>query len=218
MGEVKDTLRWGKVPLQDNAPKVAYHVRTSEQPLPRQHRRVVSSTPAGRAPERYTNEHGRMETDIIGNYKPPVGTQPRMRDAGKFDAMGQSRGWLPNHPNVNGSQRAVYDPVSHKTTMYSFSQQPGGATSVSREEGKGDAMLLAKRQSDLDGGVPWHGRRKGVVEFVDRTHSFAVNQNDEFLKTCHSNEHAYHSKKGALTHWMDNAIFTQMKPLPFKGK
>ena len=30
----------------------------------------------------------------------------------------------------------------------------------------------------------WAGRRKGVVEFVDRTHFYAVNQNDAFLQTC----------------------------------
>ena len=45
----------------------------------------------------------------------------------------------------------------------------------------------------------WHGRRKGVVEFVDRTHFSAVNQNKEHLHTCLRNPRAYATKTGEMT-------------------
>ena len=66
-------------------------------------------------------------------------------------------------------------------------------------------------------GSHWHGRRKGVVEFVDATHSYAVNANKEFLDTCAKNEHAFHTQTGELTKWMDNAFSSKMK-VPFYNK
>ena len=63
----------------------------------------------------------------------------------------------------------------------------------------------------------WHGRRKGVVEFVDRTQTFAVNQNDAFLDTVKRDPHAYHTKIGENAMWMDNAFRSKMK-VPFYGK
>ena len=53
---------------------------------------------------------------------------------------------------------------------------------MKRKEGKGDGLLRAKFEEDIQNGVPWYGRRKGVVEFVDRTHPFAVNANNAFLR------------------------------------
>ena len=38
---------------------------------------------------------------------------------------------------------------------------------VGRKEGDGDRLLVAKQLSDVQSGSKWHGRRKGVVEFVD---------------------------------------------------
>ncbi len=101
-------------------------------------------------------------------------------------------GWAPNAPNSSGSTRAVYDPVAHTTTMYTF--QPA---SVSRQEGKGDALLRRKTESDLQRNAPWHGRRKGVVEFVDRTSSFAVNANQEYLNGCLKVRRAPHARPHA---------------------
>ena len=63
----------------------------------------------------------------------------------------------------------------------------------------------------------WNGRRKGVVEFVDRTHSYAVNQNDAFLRTCAKNPKAYHTEAGEMTKWMEAAFESKMK-VPFYGK
>ena len=59
--------------------------------------------------------------------------------------------------------------------------------------------------------------RKGVVEFVDRTQTFAVNQNDAFLDTVKRDPHAYHTKIGENAMWMDNAFRSKMK-VPFYGK
>ena len=58
---------------------------------------------------------------------------------------------------------------------------------------------------------------QGVVEFVDRTHCFAVNSNDEFLRSCMNNPRAYASRTGELTNWFDNAFQSKMK-VPFYGK
>lgn len=109
----------------------------------------------------------------------------------------------------------MYDPVSHKTTLYTFDNSGG----VSWIEGNGDKLVRDKRQRDLNdyAKATWQGRRKGVVEFVDRTHSFAVNQNKQFLDSCAANEHAYHTPTGELTKWMDNAFMSKMK-VPFYGK
>ena len=77
--------------------------------------------------------------------------------------------------------------------------------------------MREKAQRDANAGEKWHGRRKGVVEFVDRTHTNAVNQNDEYRAWCAVNEHAYHTPTGELTKWMDNAFLSKMK-VPFYGK
>ena len=92
--------------------------------------------------------------------------------------------------------------------------QGGG---VGRQEGKGDGLLQEKAQQVLNAGVPWHGRRKGVVEFVDRTHFYAVNANDEFRTKFAQNPKAYLPQKGELTHWMDVALLSGIKPKPFTG-
>jgi hypothetical protein len=133
----------------------------------------------------------------------------------RFDALGRTAGWAPHNANAPGSQRAVYDPVSHKTTLYTFDDRGG----VSWIEGQGDKLQRDKQQRDLSEGQIglWRGRRKGVVEFVDRTHSYAVNKNDAFVRTCLKDEHAYHTPTGELTKWMDNAFMSKMK-VPFYGK
>ena len=74
-----------------------------------------------------------------------------------------------------------------------------------------------QRDADSVGRELARGRRKGVVDFVDKTHSFAVNSNPAFLATCASNERAYASQTGELTKWMDNAFASKMK-VPFYGK
>ena len=210
-------MSWNKLTIQEISsfpPRSGYHASSHPQPLPRAHRRPVSSTPAGRTPMPYGHgSNNVLESDQISEYRPPTGTRPRQRDHSK-DVMGTTAGWAPHSANLAGSQRAVYDPVSHKTTLFTFTEGGG----VGRQEGKGDSLLLDKRQRDLNAGVPWHGRRKGVVEFVDRTHFYAVNANKEFRETCARNEHAFHPKKGDLTHWMDVALLNNLKPAPFKGK
>jgi len=205
-------MSWGKLTIQDHStfpPRSAYHVTTSTQPLVRAHRRPMSSTPASRAPVPYGVDNTNvLPSDNVSEYRPPAGTKPRRKDPTKFDAMGTTAGWAPHSANRPGSQRAVYDPVAHKTTLYTFTD--GGR--VGRLEGKGDDLMRDKQQRDLNAGAVWNGRRKGVVEFVDRTHFYAVNANDEFLKTCAHNERAYHPRKGDLTHWMDVALLSNMKP------
>jgi hypothetical protein len=49
---------------------------------------------------------------------------------------------VPHNANLDGSQRAVYDPVAHKTTMYTFN-----GTRVSRQEGKGDRSAAPLSES-----------------------------------------------------------------------
>jgi hypothetical protein len=180
------------------------------QPLHRTHQRSVSRTPAGVAPAPY-----HLKTDRLATFVPGPEIQPTKRDPTKFDALGRTNGWAPHNANAPGSQRAVYDPVSHKTTLYTFDNKGG----VGWIEGQGDKLVREKQQRDLNAGAlgNWHGRRKGVVEFVDRTHSFAVNKNDQFCDTCLRNEHAYHTPTGELTKWMDNAFLSKMK-VPFYGK
>ena len=98
--------------------------------------------------------------------------------------------------------------------MYTFDSKGG----VSRKEGRGDGLMRQKQQEDgFSGGFTWHGRRKGVVEFVDRTHFSAVNSNAAHLETCSKNARAYANKTGEMTNWMDNAFKSKMK-VPFYGK
>lgn len=158
-------------------------------------------------PEQYA-----LRTDHIAEFVPPAGTTALKRDMTKFDALSRTAGWSPHTANKAGAQRAVYDPVSHKTSLYTFDSSGG----VERKEGAGDALLLEKQRKDVQSGT-WHGRRKGVVEFVDRTHSFAVNSNHDFLDTCARNDHAYHTQTGELTKWMDSAFASKCK-VPFYGK
>ena len=62
---------------------------------------------------------------------------------------------------MDGAQRAVYDPVSHRTSLYTFK---GGG--VSRQEGKGDQLMVKKQLEDaFASGRVWHGRRKGTDEW-----------------------------------------------------
>ncbi|KAL1510858.1 hypothetical protein AB1Y20_005691 [Prymnesium parvum] len=199
-------LSWGKVVLQPPprpgfipppAPRTAH---ASELPLVRSHRRPVSRTPAGRAAVPY-GVGGKLETDHIAEYKPLPGTQARRREEGAFNAMGTTVGWAPHQPNRPGSTRAVYNPVSHETALYTFTTAGG----VERVNARGDQLLREKAARDREDGS-WYGRRKGVVEFVDRTHFYAVNANEQFLRTCNQNEHAFHPQKGALSHWMDAAL------------
>lgn len=58
-------------------------------------------------------------------------------------------------------------------------------------------MMVKKQTDEAAAGQPvWHGRRKGVVEFVDRTHFSAVNQNKEHLHTMLQNPRAYATQHG----------------------
>jgi len=193
-------------------PPSNYHASTSTQPLHRSHQRAVTSTPAGIAPAPYS-----LKSDHLATYYPPAGTQIKARDPTKFHPLGRTGGWAPHEANAPNSQRAVYDPVSHKTTLYSFDDKG----SVSWIEGKGDKLMRDKMQQDLNEaarkGGSWHGRRKGVVEFVDRTHPFSVNKNHQFCDAVLANEHTYHTPTGELTKWMDNAFSSKMK-VPFYGK
>ena len=142
-----------------------------------------------------------MHTDHMAHFVPPSGTQAAARNPYKFDALARTGGWAPHTSNKPGAQRAVYDPVSHKSTLYTFDS----AGDVTWTEGNGDKIMRDKAKEIAQSGDKWHGRRKGVVEFVDRTHPSAVNQNDEYLAWCARNEHAYHTPTGELTKWMDNA-------------
>ena len=198
-------------------PRHHYHVTTSEQPLHRSHQRPVNRTPAGKEPAPYS-----LKTDHMAQYYPPASTVPTRRNPDKFDALGRTGGWAPHTSNAPGAQRAVYDPVSHKSTIYTFDEKGG----VSWVEGNGDKLLREKAAADAKvSNVQWKGRRKGVVEFVDRTHPSAGNQNDEYLKWCAKNDtnnkhiynSSYHTQTGELTKWMDNAFLSKMV-VPFYGK
>lgn len=192
----------GVAVLQRNSqpvPSSALHASTSEAPIHRSHQRPRSRTPAGVTPAPYS-----LHTDHMATYYPSKNLAPTTRDPRKFDSLARTAGWSPHTSNKPGGQRAVYDPVSHKTTLYTFDNAGG----VSWIEGQGDKILRDKTQQDATAGAKWHGRRKGVVEFVDRTHPSAVNQNDDFLKWCAVKEHAYHTPTGELTKWMDNAFLS----------
>ena len=156
-----------------------------------------------------------LRTDHMTTFYPGPDVKPMERDPTKFDALSRTNGWAPHNANAPGSQRAIYDPVSHKTTLYTFDNTGG----VSWVEGQGDKLMLDKQQRDLNAGAmgSWRGRRKGVVEFVDRTHSFAVNQNKQYLDSVARNDHAYHTPKGELSQWMDKAFESKVK-IPFIGK
>ena len=185
------------------------HMAAGAPALVRTHQRTVSSTAAGSVPAPYN-----LRTDSMREYRPPAHVKPYTRDPNKYDptAGGGTSAWAPYSANVAGSQRAVYDPVSHETSLYTFSD-----SSVARQEGRGDHLMRKKAAEDLLKGRVWHGRRKGVVEFVDRTQTFAVNQNDAFLDTVKRDPHAYHTKIGENAMWMDNAFRSKMK-VPFYGK
>lgn len=191
-----------------NPPASSLNVTTSTQPIHRSHQRPTTNTPKNVEPVPYA-----MHTDHMAAYHPPKSTAPAARNPQKYDALARSGGWAPHTSNRPGAQRAVYDPVSHKTTLYTFDQVGG----VSWVEGNGDKLMRDKALTDAQAGEKWHGRRKGVVEFVDRTHPSAVNQNDDFRKWCAIEEHAYHTPTGELTKWMDNAFLSKMK-VPFYGK
>lgn len=195
------------VPLQPpQAPKPAQPARL--EPLSR-------SAAAGRSSRPQTTQavERRCPTNHISEFVPPSSTLPMARDATKFDALTRTAGWAPHSANVAGAQRAVYDPVSHKTTLYTF----GSTDAVERRERRGDALLKQKREEDMLSGKSWHGRRKGVVEFVDRTHSYAVNLNGDFRRSCARNTKMYHPKVGEMTNWFDNAFLSNSK-VPFYGK
>lgn len=197
-------------PLQKNShgpPRSALHVLTSAPPIHRTHQRPWTShtRPSSERNSRL------LATDHIGEYRPPAGTRKTVIDRTKFDARSVTIGWAPNDANEVGTQRAIYDPVSHKTTQYTFKK-----AGVERVVGRGDKLLRENAQKQRER-EPWFGRRKGVVEFVDRTHFYAVNPNQAFLRTCAKDPRAYHSIKGELTHWMDNAFESKMK-VPFYEK
>lgn len=191
-----------------SGPQSVNHTQHLPQQLVRSHSRPISLTPASVAKVPY-----KSATDNICEYFPPPGTRALKPEEGKFDALAKTAGWVPHNANLDGSQRAVYDPVAHKTTMYTFN-----GTRVSRQEGKGDRLMVEKQRKDaFESGMVWHGRRKGVVEFVDRTHFSAVNQNKDHLHTCLRNPRAYATKTGEMTNWMNNAFESKMK-VPFYGK
>ena len=155
----------GVTQLQDNAsfpPRTSYHVhpdpgdraqlvhtrsgplsvnRTQHLPqqLVRSHTRPISMTPASVAKVPFTSA-----TDNIREYFPPPGTKPRRPEEGKFDALAKTAGWAPHNANLDGSQRAVYDPVAHKTTLYTFN-----GTQVAREVGMGDRLMLEKQVNPI---------------------------------------------------------------------
>jgi hypothetical protein len=70
--------------------------------------------------------------------------QPLRRDPNKFDALGRTYGWAPHNANAPGSQRAVYDPVSHKATIDTVDAH-GGVNSrraAGRSEHRGRAAVV----------------------------------------------------------------------------
>ena len=66
------------------------------------------------------------------------------RNPDKFDALSRTGRWAPHTSNKPGSQRAVYDPVSHKATLYTFDNSGG----VSWIEGQGDKLMREKQQAE----------------------------------------------------------------------
>ena len=85
------SMRWGKLPLQQQQnvpPRSSY---SGNGPLHRNHRRPVTSTPASGPPALYT-----LDSDVISDYRPPTGTRTLSRDSSKFDAMARTTGWAPH--------------------------------------------------------------------------------------------------------------------------
>lgn len=191
-------------------PRSSYHASGSKDPIHFTHLKPATSTPIHVAPVPHL-----MKTDHMRTFVPGPDVQPLRRDPNKFDALGRTYGWAPHNANAPGSQRAVYDPVSHKATIYTFDAHGG----VSWVEGNGDKLMREKQQRDLNHGDigRWAGRRKGVVEYVDKTHAFSVNDNKQFLASCAANEFCYHPQTGEMSQWMDNAFKSKMV-VPFYGK
>ena len=86
-------------------------------------------------------------------------------------------------------------------------------------QGKGDHLLRAEQQRTLNesAGAKWNGRRKGVVEFRDRTHCFAVNKNERYLQGMREDPKSYARVTGEMTNWFDRGFESRVK-LPFYNK
>ncbi len=154
----------------------------------------------------------RSPTDHISEYTPPANTPPKVTDATKFNSLSRSHGWAPKPPHAPNHTRAVYNPIAHTTSLYTY----GDGGSVSSVEGHGDALLKQARDASLERGSPWYGRRKGVVEFVDQTATYAVNQNDAFVANADAHPHFAARINGEMSHWFDVAIKTGSK-IPFRN-
>jgi len=66
-------------------------------------------------------------------------------------------------------------------------------------------------------GAKWNGRRKGVVEFKDRTHNFAVNKSESYLNGMRDDPKSYARVTGEMTNWFDRGFQARVK-LPFYDK
>ena len=182
---------------------------TTSPPLSTEH---AEATHEDAVPEQGSYKLPRRHTDHISDYAPPPGTRPREICPSRFDALSQSKGWEPKSANVPGSNRAVYDPVSHTTKLYTYG---GSSAGITCEQGKGDELLRRAIQEDNQK-ERWYGRRKGVVEFVDKTATFAVNQNDEFVQNANAHPRFAARITGDMTNWFDNAFLSGSK-VPFRN-
>lgn len=90
---------------------------------------------------------------------------------------------------------------------------------VPTTQGKGDFLLKSDQQRVLNesAGAKWNGRRKGVVEFRDRTHCFAVNKNERYLRGVREDPQSYARVTGEMTNWFDRGFQARVK-LPFYDK
>jgi hypothetical protein len=72
----------------------------------------------------------RLPTDNISHWTAPPSVVARGPDSSKFNALSRSEPWVPHTSNEAGARSAVYDPIAHITTVFTFD----GRNGVSRRE------------------------------------------------------------------------------------
>lgn len=92
----------------------------------------------------------RLPTDNISHWTAPSTVVARGPDLSKFNALSLSEPWVPHTSNEAGARAAVYDPIAHTTTVFTFD----GRNGVSRTE---------VRASGLHGGKAAIGGRRDVT-------------------------------------------------------
>ena len=67
----------------------------------------------------------RITTDNISHWTAPSTVTSHGPELHKFNVLSRSEPWTPHPSNVPGARRAVYDPIAHKTTVFTFDGKDG---------------------------------------------------------------------------------------------